>query len=92
MDREEAAQRMYKCSYDELSAWGKNAVDHAMARIEAISIPKENYSVTLPNTDTSLRLENERLGRIIEQLEIENAELWQENQELRIQRHYDTTS
>jgi hypothetical protein len=87
LDPDEVAQQMFGANYAHLSAWGRATVDHTIGKMYGLDRPKVNapHNQTLPNVQGSLLADNERLARIVEDLQQENAELWEENQELRVQ-------
>lgn len=86
LDVDEISQHMFGYPYEHLSSWGKATVDHAIGKIHGLDRPKINapHNQTLPTREGSLLADNERLARIVEDLQIENAELWAENQELKV--------
>jgi hypothetical protein len=86
--QDELANKLFDAPYTHLSAWGQNAVDRALNRITALSSTNKvaaPYNVTLDTTSSTLMQDNERLASLVEQLQIENAELWEENGELKSQ-------
>lgn len=64
-------------TYDGLSPWGQQKVDHIHQ-----SMYPAPANATLPVAD-NLRVENLRLASQLEQARIENLELWDENTNLK---------
>lgn len=86
--QDELASKLFDAPYAHLSAWGQSAVDRALDRIVTLGSSNKvaaPYNVTLDTTSSTLMQDNERLASLVEQLQIENAELWEENGELKSQ-------
>lgn len=85
---DEAAESMFGSQFNHLSAWGQKHVIDTLQSFESLSKPKVevSHNIALPNQQNSLRADNEKLARRVEDLEQENAELWEENQQLKLTR------
>jgi hypothetical protein len=82
MDKNELARIRFGSSYDSLSAFGQSEIDRELT-------PDLTPYRTVESEQPPLRVadvleENRRLKQAVEDLQDENADLWNENQELRI--------
>jgi hypothetical protein len=85
-DLDEASEAMFGAPFHHLSAWGQKHVVDTLQSFESLSKPKVDvaHNISLPNAENSLRADNEKLARRVEDLEQENEELWRENELLKI--------
>jgi predicted RNase H-like nuclease (RuvC/YqgF family) len=83
-NREEIAQKLYRVSYEKLSAFGRREVDR---RIDNSAV-KTQPSLLQERQAITQNAEGERLARLtarVTTLEQENEDLWRENDELKAQ-------
>ena len=79
-DKDEVAERMFNAPYSRLSAWGRNHVDGVMAKFDLLA---PAHSATLKENNPLA--DTEKLAKELEDLRLENSDLWDQNQELKLE-------
>lgn len=83
---DDIAEKMFGSPFASLSAWGKASVKHVAGRMDLLDKKVDApWNQSLATRQASLLAENERLAKLVEDLTIENHELWEENEQLRMQ-------
>lgn len=88
--REELSQKMYQAPYHSVSEWGKIQIDARIivsnARLsEEQQQQRVDYLNSLPPDEVSLKFKIGQLEGQLEQAKLENLDLWEENQELKME-------
>jgi hypothetical protein len=77
--QDEYAFKIFDTSYHTLSPWGKAHVDDVIRKFSRM---ETNYNPPIVEETTTLRIDNERLSKLVQVMEEENRELWERNTEL----------